>query len=232
MTRVGGLALLLFGWAVPASAQVKTVALAPVMLPRELRDGSVEAARQRFDSLLAAALTAAGFAVVPPLQSDAVWTRLRDSVGGFYDTYTGRIVPAKFEAIYVATRRELAARYGAEAWLHASIEIVSLPFGGGTAEWHGTSEPSGGRGGLGGLLLGRSVGRIPALSLVVAVEDTGGTTLYQRAGGIQLLGKIAGGDLHRVPAESLFADTARTRGAVRLALDSLPAVLRRPRPPS
>lgn len=217
----GAVALLLING--PLAAQAQKIALWPVVIERDL--GPMPRAHAIFDSLIAQRVQAMGFEVVPTTEQQTIWNRLRDSIGGFYDTYTGRVIPEKLQVVIAGTRRELATRFGAAAILQSSVVSVNIPFGGGEAHWHGTSQKSGGRGGLAGVLFGRSVGRVVALSLVVFVHDSAGKPLYDGVGGIELLGHFQGG-VHRVPAESLFTDSLRTRAAVGLALASLPRVLR------
>ena len=214
----------------PLAAQAPTrIALYPVSVDGEV--GPVPHARPIFDSLIAARVREMGFEVVPAVEQERIWNRLRDSIGGYYDTYTGGIILEKLRVVGAGTRRELAQRFGNGASLIARIIAVTIPFGGGEAKWHGTAQKSGGRGGLAGLLVGRSVGQVSALSLIVLVQDTAGNRLYDGVGGIQLLGTFEGGRVHRMPADSLFADSTRNLAAVRLALDSLPASLVKVAPP-
>jgi hypothetical protein len=220
---------LLLVMSAPLAAQTpQRVALYPLSVEPSV--GPVPHARPIFDSLLAARMRELGFEIVPAVEQERIWNRLRDSIGGYYDTYTGHIIPEKLVVVGSGTRRELAQRFGNTASLIARIVSLTIPFGGGEAKWHGTSQKSGGRGGLAGLLVGRSVGQVSAMSLIVLVQDTAGRRLYDGVGGIQLLGSFEGGRVHRIPAESLFADSARNRAAVRLALDSLPPALQRTQP--
>jgi hypothetical protein len=222
-TRAWALALVLSTGGASLTAQTPTIALWPVGLDREI--GGAPGAPERFDSLITARLNAAGLTVIPAAETRAIFNRLRDSIGGFYNTYTGRVIQDKLASVTRGTRRELSTRFGATVGLHASVIVWGIPFGGGTARWHGTSESSRGRGGLAGFLIGRSEGQVPALSLAVFAQDTAGHALYEGVGGIQLLGKIIDGNVRRVAPESLFADTARNTAAVRMAVDSLPAAL-------
>lgn len=209
--------------AVAVAGPPRTVAVGALFTERGLRPLQARA-RAIFEPALEARLREAGYAVVPARVADSVWIAHRDSAGGFYDPFTGRIVEAKFDAVWQGTRRDLAARFGADAWLQARLATVSPGFSGDRAEWHGTSEETGGRGGLAGFLVGRSVGTLSALSLLVSLEDArGGETLYRRFGGIQLTSRITDGRLAEIPADRLLLDEARNAAAVRGALDSLAA---------
>jgi hypothetical protein len=213
--------------AVPAAAAQqarRTVVVDFTSLPSGFSEFG--AARARFDSLVAERLRDAGFAVVPAESSEAVWKRNVDSVGGLYDTYSGKLIRGKFVAVRAGTLRELQARFRADAWLHPMIEVRVASFDGSQVDWDGAREASGASGGVVKLLFGSDQGTTQALSLVVEVETIDGKTFYTRAGGIQLLKKVYREGLLPVPRASLFADTSRTAAAVHIALDAFtPAVL-------
>jgi hypothetical protein len=202
---------------------VKTIAVSSVEIPREFR--RLPRPRARFDSLISSTLRTKGFAVVPWEVSESIWLRLRDSIGGYYDTYTGKLIKAKVEAVHMGMLRELHARYAVDAWLHSWIDVVSAPFTGGKVKWHGAEQESGARGGLGGFLFGTKKGSIRALSLYVALEDTVGTELYEGVGGIELGSQIEGGRFVDITPGLLLVDEARNATAVHLALDPLPTRL-------
>ena len=214
--------------AVPAAAAAqqvhRTVVVDFTSLPSGFSDFG--AARARFDALVAERLREAGFAVVPAESSEAVWKRNVDSVGGFYDTYSGKLIPGKFAAVRAGTLRELRSRFRADVWLHPMIEVRVASFDGSQVDWDGAREASGAVGGVVKLLFGSNQGTTQALSLVVAAETIDGKTFYNRAGGIQLLRKVYREGLLPVPRASLFADASRTAAAVHIALDAFtPAVL-------
>ena len=146
-------------------------------------------------------------------------------MGGYYDTYTGKRVDARYEAVRTATMTELKTRYQADVWLHPVIRVVGARFTGGKVKWHGVEEQSGAAGGLGGFLFGSKTGAVPALSLFVFVEDMAGKGLYTGVGGLRLIDRIQGDRFVPVPRDSLFNDGARNATAIHLALDSLPLQL-------
>jgi len=198
----------------------RTIAVASVSVDRSLRPLR-ERARTTFEPLLETRLREAGYAVMPAAVADSVWNAVRDSAGGYYDTYTGAVVREKLRAVYEGTRRRLRA-LGADAWLVPSIEVVHPGFSGDEARWNGVSESTGGRGGLAGFLIGRSVGTLTALSLDAQIEDTErGAIVHHRRGGIQLSAKIVDGALREIAPDALLRDGERNAMAVTLALDSL-----------
>jgi hypothetical protein len=205
---------------------VKTIAVSSVLLPKSF--GGAPDVRASLDSLIAERLRAEGFGVVPPQAAESIQLRLRDSIGGYYDTYTGKRVESKYEAVQGGTRRELKARYGADAWLHTVVGVVGASFTGGKVKWHGVEEKSGARGGLGGFMFGTKTGTVPALSLFVVLEDTEGKSVYAGVGGIELASRIEGDHFVDIPRADLLRDGARNAAAVHLALDSLPARLAAP----
>lgn len=183
-----------------------------------------ERARAIFEPAIEARLREAGYRVIPVRVADSVWIARRDSVGGFYDPMTGRVVESRLDSVWRGTRDDLARRFGAGAWVHIQLVSVSPGFSGDRAQWHGTSEATGGRGGLAGLLIGRTAGTLAAISLQVTLEDTrDGNTLERRAGGIQLRSKIVEGGLEELPFDRLLRDDERNAAAVRMAVDSIAA---------
>jgi hypothetical protein len=221
--KAGWLLALAAALALAPPQGMKTIAVSSVDLPRDFVN--LPSPRARFDSLIVSVLRSEGFTVVPSAVSDSIWVHLRDSLGGYFDTYTGKLLEAKWNVVHLGTLRALKARYGAEAWLHPDIAYVGAPFKGGKVKWHGVEQTSGAPGGVGGFLFGTKTGSVPALSFFATVEDTAGKELYSGAGGIELAARIVGDRFVDVPRLSLLGDGGRNVTAVHLALDSLPARL-------
>lgn len=193
----------------------RTIALHPLELPYGLENPA--AIQATFDSLLASQLRAAGVTVVPSAEAGAIWRRLVDSVQGFYDPITGDTVAAEYSAVHIGTLRELVARFQATTWLRPRVEVVTVEWNRGKAEWDGVSEgvaPAG-------------KGTIGALTLVISVEDTTGAVVTTGRGGLQVLGKFKGERYERVPRERLFTDAKRNSKSVQLALAPLLSSLQR-----
>ena len=200
---------------------VKTIALAPVIEPGELKD--VEPSRGKFDSLLTAQLTSAGFVVVPSKESGAIWKRVTDSLGGLFNVATGERDTVKLSTARKLTMDELHTRFHADGWLHPQIIFAMAKFDGGTARWDGVSESyqSFGKKFLTALFGGGTYGRTSALSVWVDLEDLQGKDLYINEGGLQLYLKPAGHDWKAIPPAELYADPARNAAAVSIALGPL-----------
>jgi hypothetical protein len=196
------------GWAAFARASA-VVALHPLSTPHDFE--APAPALAAVESAIAERLAGAGFTVVPSAESGAAWERLMREVGGFYDPITGDTVAVKYRTVGDGTVRELAARPGATLWLRPSLEVVVAQWKGGKASWDGASE--------GVSPIGK--GRVPALTLVVAVEDTSGTIVATGRGGIQVLSKVKGSRFVDVPVEKLLADDKRVVKAAGLALEPL-----------
>jgi hypothetical protein len=204
--------------------QQRAIAVDETALPRSLRARALR--HLTFDSLVVVQLEAAGFAIIRPETTAAVWRHIRDSVGGFYDRYTGRLLDDKLGAVTVGTLALLRERYHAAAWLRPFVTLVHAPFAGGKVKWDGVEEGSGGRGGLGGFLLGEHSGTLPALSFTVFLDDSAGRTIYHGVGGLQLAARLEEGRIVDMPPDSLLTDDAAIVRAVHLALDSLPTGFR------
>ncbi len=200
---------------------VKTIALAPVTEPDEL--GRADLRRGKFDSLIAAELRGAGFTVVPPEESAAIWKRVTDSVGGLFSAATGERDTVKLNVARSVAMAELHARFQADAWLHPHIVFASAKFDQGDARWDGAKQTyqSFGKKFLTALFGGGTYGKTAALSVWVDLEDLRGKDLYINQGGLQLYMVPSGHDWVRIPAGELYADSARNANAVRLALAPL-----------
>jgi hypothetical protein len=198
---------------------LKTVALAPVLLPSDLEDP--EPVRALFASVIAAKLKEAGLAVVPASDAGSIIEAKAKEVGGLFDPTTGKVDEAKAKALNAAIGRELKARFNADALLTPSIRVVNAALVHDQARWDGVTEQAG-KGGFWKALVRTHSGSIRALSLVVLLVDSEGQILYAKGGGIQVLGNVTfGGELERRPRTELFADGGRNENAVHLALDPL-----------
>jgi len=148
---------------------LQTIALDPICpcgLPADLR--RIDLGRGKFDSLITAELSHAGYRVVPAAESQAIWDRLADSLGGLFDRASGQIDSVRLTTVRAGTLRELRERFHADAWLHPLIVIASAHFKSGTAKWDGTKQVFGKK--FLGLNLESGYGTTPALSLDVIIE--------------------------------------------------------------
>jgi hypothetical protein len=205
-------------------ASTKMIALAPVCVCTSDKISNPEPVIARYNAYLEKELLAGGFRVVPVQEAEAIWKRLSDSVGGFYNPTTGARDSAKVTAARARARRELQDRFGADGWLHPQIVVVGADFSGGTAKWDGAKESYQSFGGklLAALVGVRTYGTSSALSLLVVLEDMQGKAEYANRGGIQLLFKPGGGNkFYQVGRPLLFIDPARDSAAVHIALAPL-----------
>jgi len=127
-------------------------------------------------------------------------------------------------------REQMKERFSADALVlpyvrRVTANFTSLPFAGISARWDGASE-SIVTSGVDNVLTPNVSGQVPALSLIVRIEDLGGALLYANAGGIQVVEKLKpmAGAFRResfvaVPSGEIFADPQRIQQAVNYALD-------------
>ena len=220
-------------WLLPEThfaTSVRTIALVSTEAPDGLDDP--DPAEALFDSLLAAELQAAGFSVVSTAATGAIWRRLVDSVGGYYDPFTGRKDTASFNAVRRSWQHHLRDTHGADATLFPRIVVVDARVTDWKASWDGTSQTvwpwsktllavfDAVVSGLAGTepALSSEEGTTPALSLEVLIERLDGQVMYENRGGIEVWVKPDG---HPVPRVALFQDMERNVKAVRLALGSI-----------
>lgn len=203
------------------------VAVFPVGVDYEVERG--DEAGAVFDSLLAAELRARGIEFLDAAATERVRESAVDSVGGFYDPYTGRPIDSLQVRTAHLTQTLLVREHGVRRVVIPRLVVHGVRFDGREAKWHGAVEATGGRGGLEGFLFGKHYGGIAAITFVIRVYDTAGNRLAAGAGGVQLferIGGVLGGQGSRLPRDSLFLDEARNRAAVRRAVDSVEAALR------
>ncbi len=199
---------------------LQTIALDPICpcgLPADLR--RIDLGRGKFDSLITAELSHAGYRVVPAAESQAIWDRLTDSLGGLFDPVSGQVDTTMLRNIRALTLRELRERFHADAWLHPIMVIASADFRRGTAKWDGTKQAFGRK--LLGITIGTTYGTTPALSLHVVVEGMDGKVLFDTQAGLQLFQVPSGDGFVRIPDAQFYADQERNVAAVRLALAPL-----------
>ena len=199
---------------------VQTIALDPICpcgLPADLR--RIDLGRGKFDSLITAELSQAGYRVVPAAESQAIWDRLADSLGGLFDRASGQIDSVRLTTVRARTLRELRERFHVDAWLHPVIVMASAKFKSGTAKWDGTKQVFGKK--FLGLNLESGYGTTPALSLDVIIETTDGKVQFEWKGGLQLSQVPSDNGFVRIPDSQVYADQERNVTAVRLALAPL-----------
>lgn len=200
----------------PPPEGARVAALRALLLPGEDVPVPTEVA-SRYAEHLRARLEEAGWWVLP---ADAFERTLRAIVlerGGIYDPITGQGDSSKLTAAIEETRRQLAARYGASAFVMAGIVVRPARITGEKASWDGVEEQVADIAAWKKLLV-VTRGTTEALSFGVAVEDVDGTELHSGWGGIQLKDRLERGRFVAVPAGELFADPERDRRAVDLAL--------------
>jgi hypothetical protein len=211
-------------------ADPKTVALESV--GRSTTDSVYDHRLRRLDSLIRENVVQQGFRVVPADTVFALRERLTDSMGGIYDTMTGRPDSALSAALSAAVKRALIGRYHADLRLFVLLETPAIAFDGGKVKWCGTEEKSGAPGGFSAFVGDSYYGKLPAATLVVTAFDTSGKLLYNKCGGIQVIAHVKNGAVVPIPADSIMIDTTLAIHAVHVALDSLGARVGVERAPS
>jgi len=188
---------------------VQKIALLPTSIPSNVPNNV--AGRQILDSLIQARLARSGFEIVPPDAVEPVWRRVADSVGGFYDPSTGKLIVEKWAAASGVAAREL----GAWGIAHPRVVVIPVKYQGGKrVEYDGVTE---------GVTSARGEGVVGALTLIVVVFDSSGVSVQCGRGGIQLLAKGSVWNVNVVPVkpEKVFTDTARDVAAVERAFGGL-----------
>lgn len=200
--------------------QVKTIGLTPISLPREFDEN--ERLKAEFESYLTETLQRGGFVVVPSGKYIDIYEPMKNAVGPLYDANTGEPLEQKIETLLKHARAEYSNQQDLDAILYSGVRVVKAPWSGNTASWHGVTEATTGKEGLWGFLVAPTAhGTIPALSLIVSIEDHNGNEYYLNFGGIQLVQWVKGSGFVDVPENELLADPERNRRAVEIALTPL-----------
>ncbi len=211
--------LVLAEWA-PLAAQERPtrVAQLPAVLP-----GALDSLRAPLiDSLVLSWLIEARYDVIPHDSTASAWKRAMESVGGIYDSVTGKLDSARVAEARRLLGEEIRSHFNADAVLSVFADVVGVKFHGGKAKWDGIEEKTGAAGGLGGEMFGTKEGTLRGLTLVARVRDVDQKVLHEGRRGLQLVDKVRGNSMAHVPVDSLLVNPAQLQEAVKLVLAELP----------
>lgn len=204
-------------------ARIKTMGVMPLDIPDDIPDAAGVAAR--YEAEVVTRLERAGFSVVRPEVMRTIRDRLRHSLGGLYNPVDGKPIEDKVKAYQDYARNEYDSQHPVDGVLRIGIILRRAPTYSSQAQWDGVSEGIGNTG-FAALLSGSSLsGTTPALSFLVRLYDNGGTLLYAKAGGLQILQYLRQGwvgvQQTDVDHKSIMTDPARDARAWAIALDAL-----------
>jgi hypothetical protein len=200
-------------------SRIKTVALTPLQLPRDIEDP--ESVRATFRQLIESRMRAGGFTIIPDADFEARWDQASQEVGGLYDPMTGTYDKEKGKQVYDKVMHAMASDH-VDALLIVKVVPANAPFGGGWAHWDGAQQQIRPGGFWSNVFLGSVSGTVEGLSLIASMRDMDDRLLFVNAGGIQLLTTLStGGHFVRVPVSQLLKDPERNATAVALALGPL-----------
>jgi hypothetical protein len=149
-------------------------------------------------------------------------------MGGVYDSLTGEIDELRIEVAREQLRLDLVDLYQADYLLYPEIWLVEAWSSAGVAKWDGVSQAVVG---IGTRIINwldailnqyegfLQPGVVDALSLGIVVESMEGITIFEHAGGIEVL-KEAEDELRgdAMMYEAALSDSLRNRRAVEVAL--------------
>ena len=189
------------------------MAVVPVRLPDDLE--APDEVADAIDSLVAATLVDAGISIVPSARYSAIWQRLVEEAGGFYDPFTGRRDETKYDSAVTTLYRELDSLHAPTAWVYPEVWIVEAEVANGVAHWDGVAQRAG----------GAWFTTILALTFEVSVEDTSGVAIFKNGKGLELYERVdAQGDIEPMPRGLMFQNAARLSLVVRDVLGPLVAL--------
>jgi len=187
--------------------QAQRLLLVPVRVPDDVRVSQETTAS--IDSAIAAHAATLGVEVIGAQEYAAIWQRLTEEAGGFFDPYTGRRDEPEFEAAVAQLYRELEERFQPNALLYPELIVVEAYVEGDLAEWSGTDQR-----------LDEPVepgSAVLALTLAMAIDDIEGNELYYREAGLVILDASEGW----IPHDLLREEPQRIGRAVETALEPL-----------
>lgn len=209
-------------------ASVKTIGVLPLSVAEIVPDP--EGVSRRYETEIVARLEHSGFAVVKPEVMREIRRRLEDIFGALYDPVTGAPNLEKIEAFNERARAEYLATQNLDAVLEIGIELRHAQITQYSVAWDGVTDTATGRVGAGSFFRDAMMalgfeGPLRVLSLVVAMRDTHGDLLYERAGGLQVLEylRVEGmfAQHRRVDSNFIVTQPVRDARALGLALDPL-----------
>jgi hypothetical protein len=224
-------------------AEVRTIAVAPTLVPPELL--APDSVMADFDWLIHDRMRSYGLEVLPPSLHDSIWVEHVLALGGIFDPVFGERFDDRVRQAHEWTVGALIDGHGADAILYPEVRVVLADFEGAVAEWDGASQVVDGSIQAGDKVVNTvltvlelvtteeedeweeddvPVGSLKALTLSVQVENSLGARIYHRNGGIHLL---EGADLDffekfEFSPEDMFGNAERIGEAVRMALEAFP----------
>jgi hypothetical protein len=183
------------------------------------------AARERVIAALTAALTQAGFTVVPPATYAAAWDPIYEAAGGFYDPMTGKLLTEKRSAALRAAFEKLGADTPVDVVFLPEVVMRPARLDKGEARWDGAVVQLS-KGGLFSTASGFG-GTVPALSLELRAVDREMKEVFLRRGGIELLVRFKPGGFMKpatfedIPEADWLSKPANDGAAVERTLSEL-----------
>ena len=210
-------------------AALKTVGVMPMRVPSLIPDD--DAVARRFEAAVEERLRAAGFQVVGAQAMRDVHARLGAELGGIYDPMTGVTTREKFAEREQQVRAKYLELHPVDGFVRLAVAERSANSYSKTAEWDGVKENVTGQSTMKSIMnmsagaLGDGV--VPALSLVMVLEDREGKEIYSDFGGLQLLSYIRMGwvpKFYDVDPAHLLTDTNRDTRALQVVFERLTGV--------
>lgn len=200
--------------------QYKRIGLMPAQFAG---DAERVKAAPRYQALIAEQLRKHGYDVVLADEAASAWEAERRAAGGFYDPATGARDEARWRAARQKIIEAFRQQHGLEAVIVPEFENTFAPLQGGWINWDGNKEMV--------LVMGKGLasfmnldtvlaGSLPALSLVLHVQDARGEDIFVGRGGVHALVKIDKGrvvdkaesDFFKDPERDVDAAAAATKG--------------------
>ncbi|MDX2053216.1 MAG: hypothetical protein SFV15_12535 [Polyangiaceae bacterium] len=141
-------------------------------------------------------LQSIGVTLLRPEPWNECWLPAVEEAGGLYNARTGEFDEQKEARVRWKCEQDLGQRLRIDGFLEVDIIAVSAPLSQDVVRWHGVEEDTRS---FGDRFWSGSTysGNLPALSLLVRIQDKDGHGLFDNAGGLEVVGKIEDGQVEK-----------------------------------
>ena len=204
-------------------SQIKRVAIFPLTFNHDFGSIDYNEVRKNIETGIAAEMERANIQTIPSDKIEELAKEIEQQEKGMFNSRTGEIDEAQFEKLSMLIYEKISERFETDAILYSTIFVVSAKYSAGSAYFCGARQraSSAGKMALEMFLTGPGHGQIPASCLAITMSDMNDKTIYEHAGGIEILAKVKLGKIEPILPEKLFLDEERINEAINIALSPI-----------
>ncbi|MBN2087613.1 hypothetical protein JW758_04665 [Candidatus Peregrinibacteria bacterium] len=196
--------------------KIHKVAIIPPFIPEEIKNVRKDVSKT-YEDLIISALKKGKIDSIPSEEYTKIWEPIKKNSGGLFDPLTGKVDENKMATLRQQAIEKMKNKFFIDGYVFINFTIASAIFEKSEASWDGVMDISTGYNSK--FVYPNAHGRMPALSLLIIINDLDENILYRNAGGIHLLKYIhPAGYFVDVPIDDLFADKTKDIRAVNAAM--------------